>query len=160
MFHEKKTSFVSLGDGSTCDVTGIRTVKIKMFNGVVHTLGGVAYVPKMRRNLISLGWLDSKGCSYSAAGGAMKITCGYLVLMKGEKCGDGLYRLMGNTVICSVPLTLTGSWKQSAWNNQRWCRVFFADAAKRSGAGFQATDDGEEIPVIRDDGSRSLPRVD
>lgn len=88
-------------DGSTCDVAGVGMVKIKMLDGVVHILGDVAYVPKMRKNSISLG-------------GAMKITCGCLVLMKGKKCCDGLYRLMGNTVINSVPLTSTGSWKRGA----------------------------------------------
>lgn len=46
-FKKKKTSFVSLGDGSTCDVTSVGMVKIKMFEGVVHTLSGVTYVPKM-----------------------------------------------------------------------------------------------------------------
>lgn len=111
VFQKKKTSFVYLGDGSTCDIMGVGTVKIKMFNGVVRTLSGVPYIPKMRRNLIFLGRLDSKGCKYLAAGGGMKITCGCLVLMKGDKCGDGLYRLMKNTVIDGVPLTSMGSWK-------------------------------------------------
>lgn len=46
-FQEKKTYFVSLGDRFTCDVTGVGIVEIKMFDGVVHTLGGVAYVLKM-----------------------------------------------------------------------------------------------------------------
>ncbi len=54
-FQEKKTSFVSLGDRFTYDVIGVGTMKIKMFDGVIHTLGGVTYVPKMRINLISLG---------------------------------------------------------------------------------------------------------
>ncbi|XP_017972245.1 PREDICTED: glutamate receptor 3.2-like [Theobroma cacao] len=33
---------------------------IKMFDGVMSSLSGVAYVPKMRKNLISLNLLDSK----------------------------------------------------------------------------------------------------
>lgn len=102
IFQENKTCFVSLSNGSTCHVTGVMTVNIKMFDGVVHTLGGVTYVPKMRRNLISLGRLDSKGYRYLAVGGAKKITRGCLVLMKREKCGNGLYRLMRNTVIMFI----------------------------------------------------------
>ena len=58
-----------------------------MFDEVVRTLGGVAYVPKLRKNLISLSQLDSKGCKPSIVGGAMKITRGCMVVMKGEKCG-------------------------------------------------------------------------
>jgi len=86
-----------LPDGSKCDVMGLGTVKVKMFDGVVCTSGGVAYVPKLRKNLISMSQLDSKGCKCSIAGGAMKITRGCMVVMKEEKCG-GLYCLVGNTV--------------------------------------------------------------
>lgn len=43
-----------------------------------------------------------------AVGGAMKITCDFLVLIKGEKC-DALYRPIENTIFNSVPLTLMGS---------------------------------------------------
>lgn len=46
-FQENKTIIVSLGDGSTCDIIDVRTVKIKMNDGVVHILGGVAYDLKM-----------------------------------------------------------------------------------------------------------------
>lgn len=56
-----------------------------MSDGVVCTLGGVKHVPNMLRNLISLGRLDSMGCSYSTTGGAMKITQGCSVLMKREE---------------------------------------------------------------------------
>lgn len=87
MFQEKNMYFVFLGDGSTYDITNVGIGKIKMFDGVVCTLGGVAYVPKMQK----------------------KITRGCLVLMKGEKYGDGLYCLMGNIIINDVPLTSTGS---------------------------------------------------
>lgn len=43
-----------------------------MFDEVVHTLGSVAYVPKMQKSQISLGRLDSMGCWYSVASEAMK----------------------------------------------------------------------------------------
>ncbi|EOY18934.1 Uncharacterized protein TCM_043452 [Theobroma cacao] len=52
---------LTLGNKSIVKVMGIGVVKIKMFDGVVRSLGGVAYVPKMRKNLISLSLLDSKG---------------------------------------------------------------------------------------------------
>lgn len=64
-FQEEKIGFVSLSDGSICDITGVGMVKIKMFNGVVLTLGGVVHVPKIQRNLISLVQLDSIGYRWS-----------------------------------------------------------------------------------------------
>lgn len=144
---------MSLSDESSCVVIDVRTVKIKMFDGVIHTLAGVIYVPKMRRNLISLllGWMDSKGCRYLVTGRAMKITQGCLALMKGERCQDGLYRLSGS-MGKSIHLISMGSWKQSTQNDQHWYRVSFTDITiKKSGTDFQVTDDGEGVFVIRED---------
>ena len=76
---------------------GLGTVKVKMFDGVVRILGGVTYVPKLRKNLISLSHLDFKGCKCSITGGAMKITRGCMVVIKGEKY-EGLYHMVSNTV--------------------------------------------------------------
>ncbi|GFS41077.1 pentatricopeptide repeat (PPR-like) superfamily protein [Actinidia rufa] len=96
-FQERDGGSLFLGDGTPCKIQGVGNVKIKMFDGAVRTLGGVVYIPKLRRNLISLSRMDSNGCKYFAGGGAMKITRGGKVLMKGEKC-EGLYRLIGKTV--------------------------------------------------------------
>ncbi|CAL2247163.1 unnamed protein product [Prunus armeniaca] len=81
-----------MGVGYPCKVEGLGTVKIMMYDGVVCTISDVAYVPKVRKNLISLGRLDSLGCKCFVASGAMEITRGGLVLMKGRKYG-GLYCL-------------------------------------------------------------------
>lgn len=40
----KKAVTISLDDGSTNKVKGIGEVKIKMLNGEIYSLGGVAYV--------------------------------------------------------------------------------------------------------------------
>ncbi|KAF7140776.1 hypothetical protein RHSIM_Rhsim06G0083000 [Rhododendron simsii] len=93
-FQEKDSGSLFLSDGTPCGIQGFGKVKIKMFDGAVCTLGGVAYVLKLRRNLISLSRMDFIGCKCFAGGGAMKITRGGKVLMKGEKC-KGLYRLIG-----------------------------------------------------------------
>lgn len=95
-FRKSKGS-VFLPNGYRCAVFGIGTVKIKMFDGVVRSLGGVRYVPKLQKNLISLSRLDSKDCMCTIAKGVMEITRGGKILLKGEECG-GLYRLVGSTV--------------------------------------------------------------
>ncbi|KAK2968032.1 hypothetical protein RJ640_003766 [Escallonia rubra] len=74
------------------------TIKIKMFDGIVRTLGDVRYIPDLKKNLISLGTLDSIDCSISIKGGVMKVSKGAMVIMKGQKIGN-LYKLIGNTVI-------------------------------------------------------------
>ncbi|KAM7494450.1 hypothetical protein LguiB_029059 [Lonicera macranthoides] len=92
-FKEHVNSSLTLSNGNKCTVMGVGIVKIKMFDGVERTLGGVAYVPKLRKNIISISQLDSKGCQVLVEGGAMKITRGNKVLAKGEK-RNGLYRLI------------------------------------------------------------------
>jgi hypothetical protein len=51
---------------------GIGTIKVKMFDETVKTLGNVRRASEFGRNLISLGWLDSSGYGYSARGEIMK----------------------------------------------------------------------------------------
>lgn len=45
-----------------CKVIETGTIKIKMFNESGKILGSVRHVPKLRRNIISLGCLDYFGC--------------------------------------------------------------------------------------------------
>ncbi|XP_039025197.1 uncharacterized protein LOC120158420 [Hibiscus syriacus] len=77
------THDVFLGNNVPCKVAGIGTIKLKMFDEIVRTLGNVRHVPDLSRNLISLGTLDSKGYKFSSEGGAMKIYKDSLVILKG-----------------------------------------------------------------------------
>ena len=95
---------VQISNDATSPVIGIRTVKIKMFDGVVRVFSNVRHVPNLRKNLISLGVLDDLGYSYSSKGGIMKITKGALMVMKGHKISM-LYRLIGNTIVGRVAIT-------------------------------------------------------
>ena len=61
--------FVLMDNNATCKVVGIGTIKIKMFDNVVRTLGEVRHVPKVKKNLISLETLDSNGYCYKSEDG-------------------------------------------------------------------------------------------
>ncbi|KAK3018680.1 hypothetical protein RJ639_003111 [Escallonia herrerae] len=87
-----------------CVPIGIGSIQIRMHDGIVRTLTDVRHVPELRKNLISLGTLDSNGCSYRAAGGVMRIMKGALVVMKGLK-QNGLYLLHGSTVTGTTATT-------------------------------------------------------
>jgi hypothetical protein len=82
-----------MGNNSPCDVVGMGTVQIKMFDGVVRTLTEVRHVPSMSRNLISLSTLDTKGYKYYIVDGVSKVTKGSLVVMKGDLKSTNLYVL-------------------------------------------------------------------
>ena len=60
-------------------MVGIGTVRIKMFDGVVRDLTDVRYVPQMKKNIISVGAMESKGLKVTLDNGILKFTKGSLV---------------------------------------------------------------------------------
>jgi len=67
-----------------CKVVGIGTVNVKMYEGIILTFGNVQHVLSLKKNLISLGTLDTNGYAYSSNVGKLKICMGSMVIMQGE----------------------------------------------------------------------------
>ena len=44
-----------MGDNHALEITGIGTIKIKMFDGTIRTIEEVRYVNGLKKNLLSLG---------------------------------------------------------------------------------------------------------
>ncbi|GFZ21996.1 hypothetical protein Acr_29g0011580 [Actinidia rufa] len=76
-------------------VVGRGSVRFCMADGRSVTLTEVRHVPNLWKNLISIGMLDSKGCSFDASGGILRVFKGNKEMLWGKKTG-GLYRLEGN----------------------------------------------------------------
>ncbi|GJX46602.1 hypothetical protein Tco_0271792 [Tanacetum coccineum] len=76
---------VFMGNDSPCKVIGIGTIQIRMHDGVVRTLTDVHHVPDLKKNLILLGVLDSKGFKYTSENGVLRVSKGALVVMKATK---------------------------------------------------------------------------
>ena len=91
-----------MGNDASCQVFEIGTIKIKMCDGVVRTLSDVRHVPNLRKNLISLGPLDSNGHGYKSKGGMLKVTKGVVVVIKGNKVEGNISKLLGSTIIGEV----------------------------------------------------------
>ncbi|KAL5763276.1 hypothetical protein ACOSP7_019540 [Xanthoceras sorbifolium] len=79
-------------------IVGIGTIKLRMYDGTVHTIQEVRHVKGIKKNLLSLRRLDDLGCKVEIEKGIMKIIRGALVLMKGEKTAANLYILKGETL--------------------------------------------------------------
>ncbi|GKD45477.1 retrovirus-related pol polyprotein from transposon TNT 1-94 [Tanacetum coccineum] len=62
---------------------GIGSVRLQNVDKTIGTLKGVRYSPKLKKNLIFVGTLESKGFQVRAKDGVMKIISGVLVVMKG-----------------------------------------------------------------------------
>jgi hypothetical protein len=72
-----------MGNDTTSTIIRMRTIKIKMSDGVVRTLEDVRHIPNMKKNLISLGTLDSKSYNYKSENGIMKVSKGVMVVVTG-----------------------------------------------------------------------------
>ena len=95
---------VLMGNNAQCKTVGIGTIRIRMHDGIVRTLSDVRHVPDLKKNLISLGTLDSNGCKFSAEGGVLRVSKGALIMMKAKKAGS-LYILQGSTITGSAAVS-------------------------------------------------------
>ena len=64
---------VYMGNDHACQMLGICTINIKMFDGMVRELTEVRYVPALKKNLISLGALVSKGLKIVMEDSSLKL---------------------------------------------------------------------------------------
>jgi len=94
---------VFMGNNASCQTIGIGNVKIKMYDDTVKTLYDVKHVPELKKNLISLGVLDSNENKFTDQNGVLKVSKGALVVMKAEKVGN-LYRLKGSTQVSEAAI--------------------------------------------------------
>ena len=85
-----------------------RYVRIKMFDGVVRDLTNVRYVPQMKKNIISVGVVESKGLNVTLENGILKLTKGSLVVMKGIR-NRNLYYLKGSIVTASLTASVVSN---------------------------------------------------
>ena len=97
-FQQTEGGMVLLGNNKSCKVLGISSIRFKMFDGSERLLKDVRYFPELKRNLLSIGMLDSIGCSVKIGQGSMKISKGALTLMEGE-LKNGLYTLVGTIIL-------------------------------------------------------------
>ncbi|KAH9650921.1 hypothetical protein KPL70_026553 [Citrus sinensis] len=89
---------VYMGNDHALEITGIGTIKIKMFDGTIRIIGEVRHVNGLKKNILSLGQMDSHGYETHVENGIMKIVKGALVLMKAGKIGANLFMLKGETL--------------------------------------------------------------
>ncbi|XP_040372400.1 uncharacterized protein LOC112194950 [Rosa chinensis] len=117
-YEESSSGEVFRGDDSPCRILGIGSVKIRMHDGVVRTLENVRYIPKLRKNLISLGTLDKAGYRYRSEEERLKVLKGSLVVMKGDIQPNNLYKLQGTTIIGGVAMSTEVKDKTELWHHR------------------------------------------
>nr|KYP36396.1 Retrovirus-related Pol polyprotein from transposon TNT 1-94 [Cajanus cajan] len=109
----KEGGTVLLGDDHPCQVQGIGTVRLKMFDNREYILKDVRYVPDLKRNLISISMFDSLGYATKTQHGVLKILNGSLVIAKGNKDkNNGLVKTLGGG---SYFLTIIDDFTRRVW---------------------------------------------
>jgi hypothetical protein len=71
---------VLIGKNVSCKTVVVGSIRINIFDGIVRMLTNGRHIPELKKSLISLGVLDSKGYKFAGQGGALKVfkgSCGY-----------------------------------------------------------------------------------
>lgn len=84
-----------MANGTASKIVGKGAVQFRMSDGRRVKLTDVRHVPGLRKNVISLGVLESKGSSFSASGGVLNVRKENGPSLQGKKIGH-LYRLDGS----------------------------------------------------------------
>ena len=117
-FQELGGEVIYMGNDNPCKTVGIGSIKLRNHDGSTRILRDVRYVPKLKKNLISLGALESKCLVVTMRDGILKATSGALVMLKGVR-KNNLYYYQGNTVVGTVATT-TSSFKKDAEATKLW----------------------------------------
>ena len=86
-----------MGDDRPCNMKGICTVLIKMFDGMMRELKEVRYVPHLKKNLISVSVLEALCLEIPGRDGVLKMLRGSMIVLKGIR-RNNIYYLKGNMV--------------------------------------------------------------
>jgi hypothetical protein len=78
---------------------------------MIRTVTDVRYVPGVRRSLVSLSELDSRGYELRICGGSMEVLRGDMVVIRGTRRG-GLYEMIDTVESASTIISAdTPTWR-------------------------------------------------
>ena len=105
---------VLMGNDMTCQVSGIGSIKFRMWDGSIKALWEVWYVPDLKRNIIPLSFLDAKGLTYNSSGGTLRVFKDKELVIKGTlKHGMRILQgtiLTGNVVVSTIEQDEMTTW--------------------------------------------------
>ncbi|XP_015068799.1 uncharacterized protein LOC107013393 [Solanum pennellii] len=79
---ERECGFIHTANDNPLTVYGVGSIRLRNHDGLSRTLIDVRYVPYLKKNLISVGGLESKGFKVIEDNGMMRICSDALVVMK------------------------------------------------------------------------------
>ena len=103
-FQELDGGIVYMGNDNSCKIAEIGSIMLSNHDGPTRILRDVRYMPKLKKNLISLGALESKGLVAMMRDRVLKATSGALMMLKGIR-KKNLYCYQGSTVVGTMATT-------------------------------------------------------
>ncbi|KAG8486258.1 hypothetical protein CXB51_019637 [Gossypium anomalum] len=88
---ELEGGVVFMGNDNACKTMGVGTIQLKNHDGSIQVLTDVRYIPSLKKNLISLGVLESKGLTITLRDGLLKVVAWVLTVMKGTRRNNLYY---------------------------------------------------------------------
>ncbi|GJY58738.1 retrovirus-related pol polyprotein from transposon TNT 1-94 [Tanacetum coccineum] len=92
------TPSVLLGDNRECKIRGIGKVRVQLRDESSFVLNNVGYIPKLKKNLISLGTLGKEGYTVKMQSVKVKVINGSKVVLSGTRRDNCVYSLDGHAV--------------------------------------------------------------
>jgi len=96
--YERFRGTVLMGNDAACKTVRKGSIRMKMFDEHVRTLKDVRQVLDPRKNLLSLGALEAQGYKFSGADGVLKVTKGFMMVLKEERTMN-LYKVITSVMI-------------------------------------------------------------
>ncbi|KAG5548448.1 hypothetical protein RHGRI_013957 [Rhododendron griersonianum] len=91
-------STVRMANNTVNKVVGMGSVRFRMADGRFVTLTGVRHIPGLRKNLISLGMLDAKGCSSTSRDGVLVVFKNEKVVLRGKIVTPSISNINNNNI--------------------------------------------------------------
>ena len=80
--YEQSVGMIRMVNGEEMPIFDIGSIQFRMHDGVVREVSRVKHVPTCSHNLISLGQLDRRGCTYETQGVVLRMKKGGRVRMR------------------------------------------------------------------------------
>lgn len=86
-----------MGDDRSCEIHGEGNVVLNLDKGTIVVLENVRYIPKLSRNLISLGTFEKFVYGVSLKNGKAKVISGCMMVLPGTRGENNFYLLDGQS---------------------------------------------------------------
>ena len=132
-FKSGKFGKVFLADDNPLDIEGTGNIMIRTSSGSSWELEDVRYIPGQRKNLISVGQLDSSNYRVMFGDGTWNVSRGAMVVARGSKTGT-LYTTLGCTnMVATAAICDTKLWHSRLGHMSEKGMKLLASKGKLSG---------------------------